>query len=196
MLHKVQVILNDPILKIPEAIEIRWLSHYKIVHAIKQSYIAIVTTCEHIHQDGADLASLAGGILLSLREESFIILLCRLDEILGAISNLSLTLQGPKIVISTLTTLIKSTTCHLNNILESSKQDVVNKISIIKNATDISNQLNSSRKDDCFKETLSCLSNFLEQTIKEMNCRLNDTALTLIEGCSIFEITDHFQIHQ
>ncbi|VVC34953.1 Ribonuclease H-like domain,HAT, C-terminal dimerisation domain [Cinara cedri] len=139
MLHKVQVILNDPILKIPEAIEIRWLSHYKIVYAIKQSYIAIVTTCEHIHQDGADLASLAGGILLSLREE------------------------------------------------KSLKQDVVNKSSIIKNPTDILNQLNSSRKDDCFKETLSCLSIFLEQTIKEMNRRFNDTALTLFEGCSIFE---------
>jgi len=87
----VQAIINDSILKIPEAIDIRWLSHYKIVHAIKQSYIAITTTCENILQDGADLGSLAGGILLSLREESFIILLCGLDEILGAICNLSLT---------------------------------------------------------------------------------------------------------
>lgn len=49
MLHRVQTIINDPILKVPEAIEIRWLSYYKIVHAIKQSYIAIATTCEHIH---------------------------------------------------------------------------------------------------------------------------------------------------
>uniref|UniRef100_A0A2S2PJ55 Zinc finger protein n=1 Tax=Schizaphis graminum TaxID=13262 RepID=A0A2S2PJ55_SCHGA len=187
LLHKIQAILNDPILKIPEAIEIRWLSHYKIVHAIKQSYIAITTTCEHIHQDGADLASLAGGILLSLREESFIVLLCGLDEILGAISNLSLTLQGPTICISALPTLIKSTTCHLNKILEDLKQDSVNKSTIIKNATDISSKLNSLKKDDYFKETISCLSQFLEQTIKEMNRRFNDTALTLIEGCAIFE---------
>lgn len=187
LLHKIQAILNDPILKIPEAIEIRWLSHYKIVHAIKQSYIAITTTCEHIHQDGADLASLAGGILLSLREESFIVLLCGLDEILGAISNLSLTLQGPTICISALPTLIKSTTCHLNKILEGLKQDSVNKSTIIKNATDISSKLNSLKKDDYFKETISCLSQFLEQTIKEMNRRFNDTALTLIEGCAIFE---------
>lgn len=185
MLHKIQVIINDPILKIPETIEIRWLSHYKIVYAIKQSYI--VTTCERIQQDGADLASLAGGILQSLREESFIVLLCGLDEILGAISNLSLTLQGPTICISALPTLIKSTTCHLNTILKSLKQDAVNKSSIIKNATDISNKFNSSKKDDYFKETVSCLSQFLEQTIKEMNRRFNDTALTLIEGCSIFE---------
>lgn len=187
LLHKIQVILNDPILKIPEAIEIRWLSHYKIIHAIKQSYISITITCEHIHQDGADLASLAGGILLSLREESFIVLLCGLDEILGAISNLSLTLQGPTIYISALPTLIKTTTCHLNKILEGLKQDTVNKSTIIKNATDISSKLNSLKKDDYFKETISCLSQFLKQTIKEMNRRFNDTALTLIEGCSIFE---------
>ncbi|KAF0773511.1 zinc finger protein 862-like [Aphis craccivora] len=138
LLHKIQVILNDPILKIPEVIEIRWLSHYKIVHAIKQSYIAITTTCEHIHQDGADLASLAGGILLSLREESFIVLLCGLDETLGVISNLSLILQRPTICISVLPTLIKSTTCHLYKILEGLKQYAVNKSTIIKNATDIS----------------------------------------------------------
>jgi len=100
ILHRVQAIKNDPVLKIPEAIEICWLSHYKVIHAIKQSYIAIATTCEHIHQDGADLASLAGGILLSLREESFIILLCGLDKILGAVSNLSLILQAPKLCIS------------------------------------------------------------------------------------------------
>jgi len=122
----VQAIINDPVLKIPEAIKVRWLSHYKIVHAIKQSYIAIATTCEHIHQDGADLVSLAGGILLSLHEGSFIILLCGLNEILGAVSNLSLTLQSLKVCISVLPTIIKSTKDHLNQIAESLKQDVYN----------------------------------------------------------------------
>lgn len=119
-----QAIFNDPILKIPEAIEIHWLSHYIIVHAIKQSYIAIRTICENIHQDGANLASLAGWILLCLREESFILLLCGLDEILGAICNLSLTLQAPKLCISVLPTLITSTTDHLNQIAEKLKQYV------------------------------------------------------------------------
>ena len=186
MLHRVQTIINDPILKIPEAIEIRWLSHYKIVHAIKQSYIAIATTCEHIHQDGADLASLAGGILLSLPEESFIILLCRLDQILGAVSNLSLTLQSPNLCISVLPTIIKSTKDHLNKIAESLKQDVYNS-TIIKNATEISKRLNSLKKDDDIKNTLKYILSFLEQVIKEMDLRFNDTAVKLIEGCSIFE---------
>jgi len=113
--------------------------------------------------------------------------LCGLDEILGAISNLSLTLQDPTTYISALPTLIKSITCHLNTILEGLKQDAVNKSTIIKNATDISSKLNSLKKDDYFKETIYCLSQFLEQTIKEINRRFNDTALTLIEGCSIFE---------
>ncbi|KAL4119987.1 hypothetical protein QTP88_012737 [Uroleucon formosanum] len=186
MLHRVQTIINDPILKIPEAIEIRWLSHYKIVHAIKQSYIAIATTCEHIHQDGADLASLAGGILLSLREESFIILLCGLDEILSAVSNLSLTLQSPNLCISVLPTIIKSTKDHLNKIAESLKQDVYNS-TIIKNATEISKRLNSLKKDYGIKNTLKYILSFLEQVIKEMDRRFNDTAVKLIEGCSIFE---------
>jgi hypothetical protein len=63
----------------------------------------------------------------------------------------------------------------------------VNKSTIIKNATDISSKLNSLKKGDYFKEAIACLSQFLKQTIKEMNRRFNDTALTLIERCSIFE---------
>jgi len=79
-------------------------------------------------------------------------LLCGLDEILSAISNLSLTLQAPKLYISVLPTLIKSTTDHLNQIVESLKQDVYNS-NIIKNATEISSRLYSLKKDDSIKNT-------------------------------------------
>jgi len=42
LLYRMQAIINDTVLKILEAIEIHWLSHYKIVHAIKQSYIIAI----------------------------------------------------------------------------------------------------------------------------------------------------------
>jgi len=42
-------------------------------------------TCEYVHQDGVDLVYLASVIVLSLLEENCIIMLCRLDEILGGI---------------------------------------------------------------------------------------------------------------
>lgn len=124
--------------------------------------------------------------MLSLREESFVILLCGLDEILGAVSNLSLTLQSSNLCISVFPTIIKSTKDHLNKIAESLKQDVYNS-TIIKNATEISKKLNSLKKDDDIKNTLKYILSFLEQVIKEMDRRFNDTAAKLIEGCSIFE---------
>lgn len=62
ILHEIQAVINDPILKIPECIEVRWLSHYRIVNAVFRSFNSIVIACEHIHTGGANLASLAGGI--------------------------------------------------------------------------------------------------------------------------------------
>lgn len=82
-----------------------------------QSNSLIVTTYEHIHEDGVDLASLAGEILLNLREESFITMVCALYEILYTVSHLCLTLQAPKLCILVLPTLIKITTDHLNIII-------------------------------------------------------------------------------
>jgi len=36
------------------------------IHAVKECYRSIILACEHIHADGADHASLAGGILLEI----------------------------------------------------------------------------------------------------------------------------------
>jgi len=77
---------------------------------------------------------------------------------LGVISNLNLILQCPKMCISALSTLIKSTM-----------------------------SLNSLKKDYCFKKTLFCFSKFLEQAIKKINCLFNDTVLIYIAGCLIIK---------
>lgn len=53
---------SSQILKISEAIDVRWLSN--TMNDLKRSYHAIVMTCENIHEDGSDLSSLARGLLL------------------------------------------------------------------------------------------------------------------------------------
>lgn len=93
ILHEIQAVINDPILKVPECIEVRWLSHYKIVNAVFRSLKSIMMACEHIHKDGTDLASLAGGILLEIRNTSFFITCFVMNELLSALSYLSNTLQ-------------------------------------------------------------------------------------------------------
>ena len=118
-----QEVLNDPVLCIPEVVDVRWLSHHKVVHAVVRSYFSIMTACEHIHIDGADLASMAGGILLDLHKTSFVILLCGLDEVLGAVANLSLKLQKFTLHASSLTNLIESTVAHLTVIHDRCQDD-------------------------------------------------------------------------
>jgi len=72
--------------------------------------------CEHIHTDGADLASLAGGILLEITQSSFLITLVVLDEALGAVNNLSKILQKENLQLSSVPVLISSSIDHLKNV--------------------------------------------------------------------------------
>jgi len=84
ILHEIQVVTNDPILKIPKCIEVRWLSHYKIVNAVFRSLKSIMMVFEHIYKDG---------ILLEIRKTSFFITCYVMNELLSALSYLSNTLQ-------------------------------------------------------------------------------------------------------
>jgi hypothetical protein len=91
--HEIQVMIGDPVLKIPECIEVRWLSHHRILNAVYRSLKSILMACEHIYKDGENLASLAGRILLEIRNESFIVTCHVMNELLGALSFLINALQ-------------------------------------------------------------------------------------------------------
>jgi len=59
---------NDITTRICETIcEMRFAS----IHAVKECYRSIILACEHTHAGEADLASLAGGILLEITKSSF-----------------------------------------------------------------------------------------------------------------------------
>ena len=116
VLHEIQCALEQPVLKIPEAVDIRWLSTYRIVHAIFLSYKSIIMACEHIHKDGADLISLAGGILLAMMNSNFIVGLVILDDTLNAVSNLCKVLQRQSLKISQIPLLVSETLEHLRHI--------------------------------------------------------------------------------
>jgi len=49
--------------------------------------------CEQIYKDGKNLASIAGGILLEIRNTSFFITSYVMNELISALSNLSNTLK-------------------------------------------------------------------------------------------------------
>lgn len=193
ILHSVQEVLNDPVLCIPEATDVRWSSRHKVVNAVVRSYRSIMVACEHIHTDGADLASLAGGILLDLQTTSFLTLLCGLNEVLGAVSNLSLTLQKSNLQASSLTSMVTATICHLQEIhdkCDNDDFDVLKTVQEIKSNALQTVQCRRILADDNAAETMRCLKSFTQATIAEMNHRFNDKAMKLFNGCAMFENAD------
>lgn len=194
MLHDVQAVLEEPILKIPESIDVRWLSNYKSVHAVRICYVAIMMTCEHIHKDGADLASLAGGILLDMEKSSFLLTLCVLDEALFAVSNLSKTLQKESLSISSLPVLISATFNHLENI---ASQCVVfeKKNELYQNCERLIEKACTSRRiieDEPKITTMKSAKKFVDSMIDQMKTRFNDKAVSLICLSSKFESVEAF----
>lgn len=73
-------------------------------------------TCENIYKDGADLALLAGVILLEMEKSSFLRTLCVLDEALLAVNNLSKIVQKENLVLCSLSTLVAATLNHLKDV--------------------------------------------------------------------------------
>jgi hypothetical protein len=98
-------------LKIPETIDTRWLSNHRSIHAVKECYRSIILAC-----DGANLASLAGGILLDITQSSFLITLVVLYEALSTVNNLSKVLQKENLQLSSVPVLISSSINYLKNV--------------------------------------------------------------------------------
>lgn len=151
-------------------------------------------TCEHIHKDGADLASLAGGILLEMEKSSFLINLCVLHEALLSVSNLSKLLQKEDLCLSSLPSIICSTIEHLENIsrdvLEKNEESTVwkNYRSMFKNLKNIWPIKNNENADISFKG-----AKFIESMVDQMKHRFNDKALLLMNNTSKLSTIKSFQ---
>ena len=194
ILHEIQSVINDPILKVPECIEVRWLSHYRIVNAVKRSYRSIVIACEHIHKDGADLASLAGGILLEMRNQSFYITLTIMNEILCALSNLSLMLQNASVCFASLITLVQTTKDHLKSIAEkchnqNSEEDLLKCLSNFNDCLPKTSDsiFNSLTEDEKACETCKQMEKYINCVVDEISNRFHDQAINIMKGAACFE---------
>lgn len=188
ILHEIQAVVNDPVLKIPECIEVRWLSHYKIVNAVLRCLKSILMACEHIHKEGADLASLAGGILLEIRNESFLITCHVMNELLSALSYLSNALQRKDLSLTKVIPLITSTKLHLRDIadqcgdIDSDLQKNVRSEIREKFGSDV-----CLVADEDTKKTFRGMKEYCESVIQEIADRFNDRSIDILIFSSHFD---------
>ena len=106
----------------------------------------------------------------SLRNDSFLITLCGVDEILSAISNLSAVLQSPSLQVSTLTSLVNGTKEHLKQIAASCKADYSSS-DIVQSADRILSEASKIKspitEDKPRKTTMNVIANFADSVGKE-----------------------------
>jgi len=159
-------------LKIPETFDTRWLSNHRSIHAVKECYKSIILACEYIHTDRADLASLAGGILLEITQSSFLITLVVLDEALGAVNNLSKILQKENLQLSSVPVLISSSIDHLKNVsAQCSSNDENKNVSNSRKIVENENKIKSLREAKKNVDTM----------IEQMQLRFNEKSLEIIK---------------
>ena len=187
--HDIQVALEEKIVKIPETVDTRWLSNHRSIHAVKECYRAIVMACEHIHKDGADLASLAGGILLDITQSSFLVTLVVLDEALGAVNNLSKVLQKENLQLSSVPTLIASTVSHLKDVaaqcISQDENNLLNQGIIVleERVSGVRAIMGNEPKSASLKEA----KKFVDTMIEKMDLRFNQKAVEIIKLTALFE---------
>ena len=86
-------VLDDPQLELVSTGDMRWMSHYRAVKAIRLNLPALGLTLQDIHCSAADLSSEAGGLLLTFQNQISILLLHELEQILYPLYTLTLALQ-------------------------------------------------------------------------------------------------------
>jgi len=99
---EVKKILDDPALDLVRVGDTRWTSNYRAVKAIRTCLRAITVTLQDIHTTAGDLSSEAGGLLLTFQNQTSILLIFALEQILLPLNILTLTLQSPKLSLAEL----------------------------------------------------------------------------------------------
>lgn len=96
-LTEVQSILDDPVLQLVRSGDTRWTSNYRSVKAVRTCLKSIIFTLQDIHATGADLASEAGGLLLTFQNCTSVLLIFAFEIILQPLHTLTLSLQSSKL---------------------------------------------------------------------------------------------------
>lgn len=109
-------VLNDTTLELVRAGDTRWTSNYRSVKAVRLSLKSLIFTLQNIHMSGDDLASEAGGLLLTFQNQCSILLTFAVEQILQPLNILTLQLQSPKLSLVSLPEKIEASVARLSEI--------------------------------------------------------------------------------
>ena len=105
-LTAIQVVLNDPVLRLKQAKDVRWLSHHAAVEALRRSLVSVLTSLDREVSERSEPT--ASGLLNFLKKYFFIAALSLFADVLPFLSKLSRTLQSSSLDFSILQPVVDS----------------------------------------------------------------------------------------
>ena len=83
--------LNDPIIKVTQAKDVRWLSHDKAINSIRRSFESIITSLEREAQERSDVQAM--GLSVFMQKYNFVAAMLMMCDVLPVLSQLSKAIQ-------------------------------------------------------------------------------------------------------
>ena len=185
-LMSIEEALGFPQLRAIEPSPTRWLGYELCVKRVLEIYPAVLATLEHLHTDGIDLSSTAGGILLDLRKVSTIFILVVLDDLLRVLARLSKLFQTANENLASAVPITQTIIAYIENYnLEEIhlKCDV-----IIDQCTNKGISIESDKNGiEIVKKELQL---FLSKIAQNLKIRFNDDAMKFLSVQKLFSVNE------
>lgn len=170
-----------PEMKIIKPSDTRWLAHERCVKAVKASYSAIVITLNNIYCTTHEPEAL--GLAKALSKHSTVTAIFMLDYVLPQVAKLSKTLQGERLDLTAISSLVDSTVHTLNDAATPAANWVLQLLDDCEDleaATEIKVTMENIK---CFQETVAKpFLNHLTSNIKSRFCSQD-----IVSSFSIFD---------
>jgi hypothetical protein len=155
----------------------RWLSHEASISTLLHHYSSICLALESIYVDAGDIASDAGGLLLTLRKTSTLQILVLLQYFLQPLARLSKTLQSSGSNIASAMTIAKATIAALRD--DFSIQQIESRAADLKaNATSAGVRMEEGLNRT---ELTATCQRYFQAVIKNMEQRFSDQVSKLCQ---------------
>ena len=105
-LTAIQMILGDPVLRLKQAKDVRWLSHQAAVEALRRSLVSVLTSLDREASERSEPT--ASGLLNFMKKYNFVAALSLFADVLPHLSKLSRTLQSSSLDFSILEPVVNS----------------------------------------------------------------------------------------
>ncbi len=116
-LSAIQMILDDPVLRLKQAKDVRWLSHHAAIDALRRCLISVLTSLDREASERSEPT--ASGLFNFMRKYFFVASLSLFADVLPHLSKLSRTLQSSSLDFSILTPVVDSCILSIEKLLQS-----------------------------------------------------------------------------